>query len=226
MRRFGHDGPCWRWLSARPHHDPTSQHSGHLSGTGIKGAHVNVTLTSNIVIAVLGVLAAWLQTRRTQGKGRNELRQDLDLYNSLPQESDSRDRLLEHIDKQIERLIRREDELSRDPTGISLAIFLLLVTGALSVAAVRERGIWWLLLVPALFFGITASVGLGEDLPRRKRDERGRPIKDKTRRREAGKIATPEDNVRHTSSPSSQLPISERADVKSKVGEADRESDT
>jgi hypothetical protein len=138
---------------------------------------VSVTVTANIVVAVLGVLAALAQTRRNRGGGRAQLRQDVDLYNSLPPESSSRGKLLGHIDQQIERLITSEDELTRDPVGICLGIIILLIGLVLFVAAFREAGLWWLLLVPAIFFAILGAVGLGQDLPRRKRDERGRVIR-------------------------------------------------
>jgi hypothetical protein len=139
---------------------------------------VDVTLTSNLAIAVLGVVAAWVQTRRNQGGGRDQVRRDVELFNILPQESTSRNELLVHIDGQITRLVRSEQELTRDPSGVVLAIFIMLVAIALTVTAFREGGYWWLLFVPAFFFGILGSVGLGQDLPLRKRDERGRIIKE------------------------------------------------
>jgi hypothetical protein len=142
---------------------------------------VDTTLVANLVIAALGVIAAFAQTRRNQDRGRRQVRQDAELFKLLPEESAARKELLAHIDKQIVRLIRNEDELTRDPTGVLLAIIFLVVAAALVVTSFREGGIWWFLIVPASFFGIFGLVGLGQDLPRRKRDERGRAITEGTK---------------------------------------------
>jgi hypothetical protein len=184
---------------------------------------VNVTVTANIAIAVLGVLAAWVQTRRNVGGGRDQLRRDVKLYNSLPEESTSRAELLAHIDKQILRLIGNEEELARDPAGIFLAVVILAGAGALSYAAVDLGSIWWILLGPAGFLAILGSVGLGQDLPRRKRDERGRKVADKGERVDAGATQRPE-NGNDSPPSSSQLPSPGGAATASMIGVANREA--
>ena len=150
---------------------------------------MDTTLVANLVIAALGLIAAFVQTRRNQDKGRSQLQQDAELFKILPEESTARSELLVHIDKQVVRLIRNEDELTRDPTGILLAIIFLAVAVALAVTSFREGGVWWFLIAPASFFGIFGLVGLGQDLPRRKRDERGRPITDSAMSDKAGSSA-------------------------------------
>ena len=137
---------------------------------------MDVTLTSNLVIAALGVVAAWVQTRRSQRGSRAQLRQDVELLNLLPQESTSRSALLAHIDQQVAQVLRSESELTRDLSGALLAVFMLLAALALAIAAFRERGVWWLLLIPVILFGGAACYGIGDSLPKRKRDEKGNVI--------------------------------------------------
>jgi hypothetical protein len=146
---------------------------------------VNTTLVANLVIAALGVIAAFVQTRRNQDRGRSQVRQDVELFNLLPEKSAARSELLTHIDKQVIRLIKNEEELTRDPTGVLLAFIFLLVASALTVTCFREGGVWWFLIVPASFFGIFGLVGLGQDLPRRRRDPRGRAISSEAKSDEA-----------------------------------------
>jgi hypothetical protein len=83
---------------------------------------------------------------------------------------------LQHIDQSVERLIVDEDELRRDPTGIGLAVFFLISTSVLVVFAIRS-GDWWLWPIVA-FLGLFGVIGLSQDGSRRKRDAKGRPIRD------------------------------------------------
>jgi hypothetical protein len=132
---------------------------------------------SSVTIAAFGVVGAWLQTRRSRDGNRAQIKQDLELFELLPEESGARADLLTHIESEITRLIKREDELTRDPSGIGIAIFLLLVGVGLAVPSFRDGGWWWLLVVPAVWFAIFGIVGLGQTIPRRQRDARGNTIK-------------------------------------------------
>ena len=96
----------------------------------------------------MGVIAARVQTRA--------------IYNSLPSDSSSRTKLLAHIDKQIDRLISNEEELTRDRAGVRLAVGILVISAVMVGAAVLEGGIWgWTLLRPRHVRRRWVSVTLG-----------------------------------------------------------------
>ena len=124
-----------------------------------------------VAVSVIGVGGAWLQARRGRPQGRDLLKQDLKLLRQLPPESTARDLLIKHIDDGIVRLIKDEEENRRDPLGIGLAIFFILLGLGFLTAAAYEGGLWWLLTLPAVAIGVLGSVGLRESMVRRKRNE-------------------------------------------------------
>jgi fatty acid desaturase len=104
------------------------------------------------------------------------LKQDLKILKQLPEESTARQRLLEHIDKEIISLIESDEEKTRRPTGIVLAIVFLGLAIFLLVEAITRAGWWWWLVLPAAVIGIFGAVGLSQDAVSRKRDEKGNVI--------------------------------------------------
>jgi hypothetical protein len=129
-----------------------------------------------VVVSTIGVAGSWVQVRRGRPKRRDLLKQDLKLYRQLPEDSSARGKLLEHIDAEIIRIISDDEEKRRDPTGIGLGIFFLLVAIGLLVAAIHQGGWWWWLLIPAFITGLLGAVGLAQDAVPRKRDDRGRAL--------------------------------------------------
>src|SRR5688500_16521604 len=97
--------------------------------------------------------------------------------NQLPTESPIRQRLEEHVLRSLERLVEGEHELRRDPTGIGLTIFFLALTVFLGARAVDGSDIWW---VPTAGSGLFTIAGFATSWPKKRRDERGREIKDKS----------------------------------------------
>ena len=68
----------------------------------------------------------------------------------MPPDSSSRSKLLAQIDKQIDRLISNEEELTRERAGVRLAVGILVISAVMVGAAVLDGGIWgWTLLPPA-----------------------------------------------------------------------------
>jgi hypothetical protein len=131
-----------------------------------------------VAVAVIGVGGSWLQVRRGRPRGREVLTQDLKVFKELPAESKARQRLLEHIDKEIIDIIESEDEKTRRPLGIILAIVFLGFAIFLFVEAVTLGGWWWSLILPAAITTIFGGVGLNLDAVPRKRNERGDAIRE------------------------------------------------
>jgi hypothetical protein len=142
---------------------------------------MNSAQVADLVIAAMGVIAAFVQTRRNQEKGRSQIRQDVELLNLLPEDSTARDALKGHIDKRIALLISSEEELARSPIGVGIAVTFLVVAIWLAIEAVREGGLWWFLFAPVAFFGIFGLVGLFDSLAKKKRDESGRALDGKAK---------------------------------------------
>lgn len=132
---------------------------------------------SGIAIAALGLVAVWIQNRRSKDGRRSQIKQDLELLNLLPQESGARSDLMTHIDMEIVHLIKGEGELTRDGSGISLAIVILAIAISLVILAIINSGWSWLLLIPSILLGTLGAVGLGESAPKKKRDSKGGRIK-------------------------------------------------
>jgi hypothetical protein len=136
---------------------------------------MNWDTASKVAVAALTVLGVLLQLVRRPDGRHGQVKRNLELLALLPDDSSSRSRLLRHIDESVERLISNDDELRRDPTGIGIAVVFLVAACALVVVAIRSGDWWWWLIVAFLvLFGI---VGLGQDATRRKRDAKGRPIR-------------------------------------------------
>lgn len=120
-------------------------------------------------------LAAWLQHRPYGGAARRRIRSDLEMVQLLPDDSDARARLSEHLEKAVLQLIENETQKRREPVGIVLAVVLLLLAGWFFWFAVSERGAALVLLAVAVVTLVVALAGLAEDAVPRRRDESNRP---------------------------------------------------
>jgi hypothetical protein len=129
-----------------------------------------------VAVSVIGVAGSWLQVHRGRPHGRDLLKQDLKILKQLPEESTARQRLLEHIDNEVISLIESDEEKTRRPTGIVLAVAFLGLAIFLLVEAITRAGWWWWLVLPAAVIGIFGAVGLSQDAVRRKRDEKGNAV--------------------------------------------------
>ncbi len=129
-----------------------------------------------VAVAVIGVGGSWLQVRRGRPRGRDLLKHDLEILKQLPEDSKARERLLEHIDKEILSIIESDEEKALRPLGIVLAIAFLGLAIFLLVEAIIRGGWWWWLLLPAAVTASFGAVGLSQDAVRRKRDEKGNAI--------------------------------------------------
>jgi hypothetical protein len=131
-----------------------------------------------VAVAVIGVGGSWLQVHRGRPRGRDVLKQDLKILKQLPAESKARERLIEHIDKEILSIIESEEEEARRPIGIVLAIVFLGFAIFLLIEAITRGSWWWFLVLPAAVTAIFGAVGLNQDAVRRKRDEQGNAIRE------------------------------------------------
>lgn len=130
-------------------------------------------MLSKIALAALPVIGGGLQLVRSQRGARKQLKEDLELLAMMPEGSDVRATMLEHLNDQARQLATSDDELRRDPFGIGLAIVFLGAAVGTGIFAVTSSGWWWIatFLLAALGMG-----GLGSSLQKKARDAKGRVI--------------------------------------------------
>jgi uncharacterized membrane protein YqjE len=138
---------------------------------------VSWDIASRIIIALVGLMGVAWQVRRAHGGTLKSIKEELDIYSLLPDESPAKKLLLDRAEAAIVRHLSDEMELRRDPYGMALALFLL-TSGAVMTLLVFTDQWSWLTLIPAAIFLIFGVAGLHQDAVPRKRDENGRPIEE------------------------------------------------
>lgn len=114
-------------------------------------------------VPIAGGLATVFRAFRSRThRLRGEIRSDVELLNELPDGSAGRTALARSIDEQIVRLIE-EGRKSRDPMGMMLAAFFLLLAAWAGYYAVQpDDGVspWW---IAVFLFGTLGLVGLATE---------------------------------------------------------------
>ncbi|MFJ7217038.1 hypothetical protein [Amycolatopsis sp. NPDC098790] len=134
---------------------------------------------SKILVAALGTIAAGLkiwEIYRARSARLSELKSLMDIANLLPDGSDARDTVTRHVEIRLASFVSDEQTKRRDPTGISLGLIFIAGGGWLVYTAITTSPWWWFLAAPVLILG---GVGFTQDVSRRERDARGRPLKAK-----------------------------------------------
>lgn len=88
-------------------------------------------------------------------------------------------RFLERIDDEIASIIRLESEASRDTSGLIVACVLLAAGGWTTFVVLAAGHSWLWFLLGTIFLVLLGLAGLGESLPRVRRDEKGNKIRDR-----------------------------------------------
>lgn len=143
-------------------------------------------MSEQTVVAIISGLVAVLVTVISKvdifSRRHANIAKDIELYNSLPSDSKSKQKLLLAIDAKITSQLIHEVELRRNPAGIILGITLVLA-GAYLSWFFYDKGSWWLLGWSVSFFIlILGIVGFFQDISRLARDEKGNPIKSKVKK--------------------------------------------
>lgn len=137
---------------------------------------MDAEIVAAVVIATGGVLGTWLQVGRPRRGPFVDLKHALELLQLLPDSSAAKNALAGDVDRRVLRMIEDSREKRRDPTGIGLGLFFMVLAIALAITSVLRGGGWWWLVVPAVFIGLLGTVGFIQDVTPHKRDEGGRAI--------------------------------------------------
>lgn len=131
------------------------------------------------VIAIVGaatVAVAALSRELIAGRGvRARLRQDVELLNLLPKDSEAHELLSAHVDRAVAQLVEYDSEMRRDWSGVGAGV-MVSVFAVISAIRAREGSDWFWLLVA--FWVLCAIALLSEGLPKAHRTASGSRIKE------------------------------------------------
>ena len=126
---------------------------------------------------VTSVIAQAVRVRYAKSIERRRVESNLDLFDRLPAESEVRDELIKHIDADVREVLQNEGRLRTDPSGIVLALALIVGAGLLALGAYNAESWRWLWILGAVATGLLGLVGFTSDIQRVERDHRGRRVK-------------------------------------------------
>ncbi|GAA2796423.1 hypothetical protein [Crossiella cryophila] len=132
---------------------------------------------SKILVGVFGAIAAGLklwEMHRARSARLNELKTMLEIAGSLPADSAAKMLVTRHVEASLTSFVSEEQTKRRDPTGIVLGVAFIGGGSWLAYTALTSSGWWWFLAAPVLAIGLA---GFTQDVTRRERDARGRPVR-------------------------------------------------
>jgi hypothetical protein len=132
---------------------------------------------SRILIAALPVVAGLVQAFRRPGGVRDQLKKDIELYNALPDESEAKVAMKEHLKRQVDRLMSAEGNPRRDPTGIGLGLAFLGVGAVILYTGLHQSSWQWLYYVAGGLLFIFGAASFGNGVSERPRSDSGRVVK-------------------------------------------------
>lgn len=130
-----------------------------------------------IISGVVAISAVILGKTDIFNRDQNSIVKDTELYRALPDESQSKRKLLKWIDEKVESYITNETKLTRDLTGVILGLAFIGAGGYLSWFFIEQSSWWRIGLVLSIFMVILGVVGLVQDASKLERDHKGRPLK-------------------------------------------------
>ena len=129
-----------------------------------------------IVGALALVVAAAFQGPKLWRNRRTDILRDLEIYDSLPDESGAKAKLLAHIDAEVLTLSGNGVK-TRNPASAGLGVAFIVVAGLLAYLVLASEQPWFWVIAPVvLFFALLGVFGTFEGLTKKHRDASGKPI--------------------------------------------------
>lgn len=138
------------------------------------------SVTAATVTTFGSAAIALMQVQKGRNGGRSQVREDLEILKQLPPDSAVRDELRDHIDSTIRRVVNRDDQLRRNPSGVVLGLIILALGGYGAKIGWTHRGDAWgvPVLIIAAFFAVVGAFGAATDGTRQLRDVKGKTLAD------------------------------------------------
>ena len=129
---------------------------------------VNANDVTTIFVALIAAGAAIVQARRSKAP-RSRLHDDVDLLNALPEGSEAKRLMAEHVDAAVNTLLADESRFKREPTGAAIAIILAGLGGLLIWLGNRSGSWWQLMYIPAAFLLLMGIYGFVDSVIKKER---------------------------------------------------------
>lgn len=133
-----------------------------------------MTAWTPIVVAGVGLVGVVVQQWRQRPVLRDQIKADLEIWQALPAESSVRRDLLVDVDSRVRRLLKEEEELRRDSSGMALGVIMTALFGWLSWWIWTIGGSYRLLEIVFIPLALMGVFGFVESTSKTQRDERGR----------------------------------------------------
>jgi hypothetical protein len=133
-------------------------------------------ITLAIISGTVAILVATISKTTLFERKHASLRKDVELYKELPQESQSRQRLLKLIDSKVLAYATQSTLHKRSWSDVSAGLILLAAGGYLTWFF-YDLGTWWRIAIPVtIFLAFAGAFALVQGLRKLERDEKGKPI--------------------------------------------------
>jgi hypothetical protein len=131
-----------------------------------------------VTVAALGVVAGGLQYARSRDD-RSGIKRDLEILAMLSPASEAHQALSRYVEARVVRTVRTREGARRDPAGVRLAFFCLVMALLSASLGASMEGGWGATGVgTGIGFLAMAVYGAAISIPKRMRDARGNPIKE------------------------------------------------
>ncbi len=134
-------------------------------------------VTALVALVSGGATGSFLRGRHDRIHGL--IVKDVDLYQSLPEASTVKVRLLSDIDERVGALLDARQEERRDSGGVTAGVLFSCAAFGAAFGALTTAASWWLDLLLWVVVALSAPIGifgLYDGFRKRRRDERGRRI--------------------------------------------------
>ncbi len=133
-------------------------------------------ITIAIISGIVAIMVAAISKTELFSRKHRGLKKDIELYNSLPDDSDKKKDLLEFIDRRIAEYIKAAKDHKRNGMEIVIGIIFLVIGGYLTWFFI-SLGSWWLIgLAISGFTFLIGIYGAIRGLRKVERDEKGNPV--------------------------------------------------
>ncbi|MCX5066578.1 hypothetical protein OOJ91_11890 [Micromonospora lupini] len=140
---------------------------------------MNWDIATKVAVAALALAVALVQNPFRSRNPRKEVKEDLEIYNALPEGSESREALARYVDERVLHLIEDEGERRRDLWGAFGGVVIIAFAGLLIFGSMINDRPAWISIPLIIIGGLIGWMGYAKfylSFKRAKRDHAGNLI--------------------------------------------------